>query len=112
LSVGIELAKAGKLKVVGITGGQKFADYPFLSGSFDGLDMVAHVGLVLPKGTPKDISDYYKKVFGEAINSAEYKEFLKSINWYDSLSTPKNYETFVSNQRKKWIPVAETIQFN
>ena len=112
LSVGIELAKAGKLKVVGITGAQKFGDYSFLSSSFDGLDMVAHAGLVLPKGTPKEISDYYKKIFADAINSAEYKDFLKSINWYDSLNTPKNYESFVLNQRKKWIPVAETIQFN
>lgn len=112
LSVGIELAKAGKLKVVGITGNQKFGDYASLGSSFDGLDMVAHVGVMLPKGTPQPVVDYYRKIFTAAVATDEYKEFLKGINWYDSLRTSKNYEAFVANQRKKWIPVAETIQFN
>ncbi len=112
LSVGIELAKAGKLKVIGITGTQKFGDYSPLSTTFDGLDMVAHVGVMLPKGTPQPVVDYYKRVFTAAVGTDEYKDFLKSINWYDSLRTPRNYESFVANQRKKWIPVAETIQFN
>lgn len=112
LSVANELARAGKLKIVGITGDQKFNDYPFLTTEFKRLTLVAHAGLVLPKGTPKPIVDYYRALFSEAIATQEYQDFLKSITWYDSLRTPINYKLFIDAQRKQWIPVAETIPFN
>lgn len=112
LSVANELAKAGKLKIVGITGTQKFSDYAFLTAEFKSLTMVAHAGMVLPKGTPKPIVDYYRNIFTEAIATQEYQDFLKSITWYDSLRTPANYKLFIDAQRKQWIPVAEAIPFN
>jgi tripartite-type tricarboxylate transporter receptor subunit TctC len=112
LSVANELAKAGKLKVIGITGTRNFNDYPNLSTAFKGLTMVAHAGLVLPKNTPKPVVDYYQSVFTEAIATQEYQDFLKSITWYDSLKTPLNYKLFIDAQRKQWIPVAESVPFN
>jgi tripartite-type tricarboxylate transporter receptor subunit TctC len=66
---------------VGITGNQKFSDYAFLTTEFKGLTLVAHAGLVLPKGTPKPVVDYYRTVFAEAIATQEYQDFLKSITW-------------------------------
>ncbi len=110
LSVGLELARAGKIKIIGVTGSNK-TQYPNLSEQFKGLDLVAHVGLMLPKGTPKPIVDYYKKLFTDAVNTQEYKDFLSSIHWYDSLKTPDAYKNFVDSQRKRWIPVAETVEF-
>jgi tripartite-type tricarboxylate transporter receptor subunit TctC len=110
LSIAVELAKAGKLKIIGVTGANK-SQYINLADQFKGLDLVAHVGLMLPKGTPQPIIDYYKKLFADATNSQEYRDFITSINWYDSLRTPDNYKAFVNSQRKKWIPVAETVEF-
>lgn len=110
LGVGIELVKAGKIKVIGVTGNNK-SQYASLTEQFKGLDLVAHVGLMLPKGTPKPIVDYYKKLFGEAVATQEYRDFLTSINWYDSLRTPDAYKQFVDSQRRRWIPVAETVEF-
>lgn len=112
LSVANELVKAGKMKIVGITGNHKFSNYANLSSEFTGLTLVAHAGLVLPKGTPKPVVDYYRAVFSEAIATQEYQDFLKSITWYDSLQTPANYRSFIDTQRKQWIPVAESIPFN
>jgi hypothetical protein len=110
LSIALELAKAGKLKIIGVTGSNK-SQYANLSDQFKGLDLVAHVGLMLPKGTPQPVVDYYKKLFSDATNSQEYRDFLAGINWYDSQRTPDNYKAFVNNQRRKWIPVAETVEF-
>lgn len=110
LSVGLELARAGKIKIIGVTGSNK-SQYPNLSEQFKGLDLVAHVGLMLPKGTPKPIVDYYKKLFSDAVATQEYKDFLTSINWYDNLKTPEAYKIFVDGQRRKWIPIAETVEF-
>jgi tripartite-type tricarboxylate transporter receptor subunit TctC len=108
LSVGMELMKAGKIKLIGITGQ---GDFPNLSTQFNGLDLVAHAGLVAPKGTSPEVLAYYKRVFASAVATDEYKEFLKSIHWYDSLKTSDNYKKFFNSQRKQWIPVAETIEF-
>lgn len=108
LSVGMELMKAGKIKLIGISGQ---GDYPNLSTQFKGIDLVAHVGLVAPPGTPPEVLAYYRKVFTDAIATDEYKEFLKSINWYDNIKTSNNYKRFFNAQRKQWIPVAETIEF-
>jgi tripartite-type tricarboxylate transporter receptor subunit TctC len=108
LSVGMELMKAGKIKLIGITGQ---GDSPNLATQFKGLDLVAHAGIVAPKGTPPEVLAYYKRVFANAVATDEYKDFLKSIHWYDSIKTSDNYKKFFNAQRKQWIPVAETIEF-
>lgn len=110
LAVATELAKAGRIKIIGVTGSAP-GRYHSLSDQFRGLDLVGHVGLMLPKGTPKPVVDYYKTVFAAAIATPEYQEFLASMNWYDSLRTPQAYKAFVDGQRRRWIPVAETIEF-
>lgn len=110
LSMAVEFVKANKLKIVGITGNSS-SSYPKLADEFKGLTTEAEVGMVLPPSTPKVIVDYYKRIFTEATSSQEYKEFLTSIHWYDSLKTPENYKTWVFEQRKKWMPIAETIEF-
>ena len=110
LGVATELANAGRIKIIGVTGSGP-GRYHSLSDQFKGLDLVAHVGLMLPKATAKPVVDYYKKVFAAAIATPEYQSFLASINWYDSLKTPEAYKAFVDSQRRRWIPVAETIEF-
>jgi tripartite-type tricarboxylate transporter receptor subunit TctC len=112
ISFAMELAKVGRLKIIAVTGQNKVNNYPNLAEKFKGLSLIGEVGIVLPKGTSKEVSDYYKAVFTEAINSDEYKNFLKEINWYDSLNTPNNYKKFLDTQRKTWLPVAESIPVN
>lgn len=110
LSMAIEFAKDNKLKIVGITGNSN-SPYAKLSDEFKGLSVEAEVGMVLPQATPKPIVDYYKKLFASATATQEYKDFLTSIHWYDSLRTPENYKAWVFEQRRKWMPVAETVEF-
>jgi tripartite-type tricarboxylate transporter receptor subunit TctC len=111
LSSALELARAGKLKIVGITGSTKIENYNNVADAFKGLDLTGQVGVVLPKHTPKEIVDFYKVIFEDAVNSKEYQDFLKEIYWFDSIRNSNNFKTFISSQRKKWIPIAETIEF-
>lgn len=110
LSMVIEYAKDNRLKIIGITGNNN-SPYTKLSDEFKGISIIANVGMVLPPSTPKPIVDYYKKLFTEATATQEYKDFLTSMYWYDSLKTPENYKAWVFEQRKKWMPFAETVEF-
>jgi tripartite-type tricarboxylate transporter receptor subunit TctC len=112
ISFATELAKAGRIKIIAVTGQTKANNYPNLAEKFKGLSLVAHAGIVLPKDTPTEIVDYYKSLFTRAVNSDEYKSFLKEINWYDSLNTSDNYKKFLDIQRKTWLPVARSIPIN
>lgn len=109
ISFAMELAKSGRLKIIAVTGQNKINSYPNLAEKFKGLSLIGHVGIVLPKDTPKEIVDYYRSLFTKAVNSDEYKNFLKEINWYDSLNTPDNYKKFLEMQRKTWLPIVKTI---
>jgi tripartite-type tricarboxylate transporter receptor subunit TctC len=111
LSSALELARAGKLKIVGITGSAKIENYHNIANAFNGLDLTGHVGIVLPKNTPKEVVDFYKTIFTDAVNSKEYQDFLKEIHWFDSIRNSNNFKSYISSQRKRWIPVAETIEF-
>lgn len=111
LSSAIELARSGKLKIVGITGSAKIDNYLNIANAFNGLDLTGHVGIVLPKNTPTDVLNFYKTIFTDAVSSKEYQDFLKEIHWFDSIRNSNNFRSYISLQRKKWIPVAEKIEF-
>ena len=112
LSMALELEKAGKLNIIGITGNRKVNGFPLLSDNIKGLDLVGQVGVVLPKDTPPEIVDYYRALFQQAVATKEYQDFIKDITWYDTLKTPAEYQKFVTDSRKKWIPIAEKLNFN
>jgi tripartite-type tricarboxylate transporter receptor subunit TctC len=111
LSIALESARAGKLKIIGITGSTKINNYANINTAFSGLDLTGQVGIVLPKNTPKEIINFYDKIFSDAVNSLEYQKFIKEIYWFDTMNNSNNFKTFIVTQRKKWIPVAETIEF-
>ena len=111
LSIALELARAGKLKIIGITGSTKINNYANINTAFPGLDLTGQVGIVLPKNTPKEIVNFYSKVFNNAVKSAEYQKFIKEIYWFDSMNNSNDFKTFIFAQRNQWIPVAETMEF-
>jgi tripartite-type tricarboxylate transporter receptor subunit TctC len=111
LSIALESARAGKLKIIGITGSTKINNYASVSTAFPGLDLTGQVGIVLPKNTPKEIANFYNKIFNDAVNSVEYQKFIKEIYWFDSMNNSDDFKKFILAQRKKWIPVAETVEF-
>jgi tripartite-type tricarboxylate transporter receptor subunit TctC len=110
MSAAAPLVKAGKLRIVAVTGGNN-KEYSNLATEFRGLDLVPQNGIVLPAGTPRAVLDWYRRVFQEAMATTEYQEHLKTTGWYDSLRTPDAYRQFLATQRKKWQPISETIQF-
>ena len=112
LSMALEMSKAGKLKIIGITGTSKVNNIPLLNEYIKGLNLVGQVGIMLPKDTPPEIVAYYRTLFQSAVATREFQDFVKDITWYDTLKTPQAYQMFINDERKKWLPIVQKLNVN
>lgn len=112
LSFALELSKADKLKIIGITGKTKVGNIPLLTEYVPNFNLVGQVGIMLPKDTPDEIVAYYQKLFQTAIASKEFQDYLREITWYDSLKTPNGYQTFITEERNRWRPLVIKTNVN
>lgn len=112
LSMALEMSKAGKLKIIGITGNTKVNNIPLLNEDIKGLNLVGQVGIMLPKDTPPEVVAYYRNLFQAAIETKEFQDFVKDITWYSTLKTPQSYQTFIDSERKKWSPIVQKLNVN
>ena len=103
----------GKVKAIAITGAKpltQLPEVPTLASAVPGFVVLGTWGLILPKGTPKDVVEWYNVEFNKALASPKvqqlYKENLLESTPY---TTPKSYETFVKAQEKLYQPVVDTI---
>jgi tripartite-type tricarboxylate transporter receptor subunit TctC len=69
-------------------------------------------GVVLPKGTPNEVLDWYAKEFGKALDDEKVKSFFSTNFFFTSdpaLRTPKAFASWVMEQRKKNTPVVNEV---
>ena len=103
----------GKVKAIAITGEkplQQLPEVPTLSSAVPGFVILGTWGLVLPKGTPKDVVGWYNTEFNRALKSDEVQRIFKE-NLLESTpyTTPKSYENFVKAQEKLYQPIVDTV---
>ena len=115
IAVGAPMVQAGKLKLIGlasevpITGLEKT---PLMKDYVPGLNVYACWNLMLPKGTPQDVQDWYHKEFVSAIRSKEAKEqFDKNFIFITpSEHSPEGIRASMTRLRQQWQPFARKIK--
>ncbi|MEJ2167718.1 MAG: tripartite tricarboxylate transporter substrate binding protein [Desulfobacterales bacterium] len=78
-----DYVRAGTLRVLAVLDGSRDPDFPNVPTLRDlGYDweFASIVGIMAPAGTPKAVLDKLEKVFIEAADSAEFREFMKKAN--------------------------------
>ena len=114
LATVMEQAKAGKIKIIGITNPRPLADYPNIPAFPSVYPKMSYNliwGITAPKGLSKEAIKWYEDAFTAALNTEEVKAQLKANNMIvDSrtLSSPK-YTEYLLKQRKDLEPLVETI---
>ena len=93
IAVARPLVEAGKVKIIGFTGTRKMPQYPdvaMLSTVAPGINVYAAWSIELPKGTPKEIVNWYQREFSAAVRSDEYREWrrLNVVFYEESELTP------------------------
>lgn len=99
-------AKAGKLKLLAVTGKQRMAiapDIPTLAESgYPDFEAVGWFGLVAPAGTPKVIVDRLNAETVKAAHSPPVEERLTAIGFDVVTSTPEQFSRYIQGEIAKW----------
>lgn len=108
------LIDAGKVKLIGITGEHKIAYYPKaepikVGGSY--IDVFAAWAMILPPNTPKDIVEWYQKMFIPALRSKEIKSYYDdNLIFLDEKElSPEGFSRGIEQLRATWIPLSQRV---
>lgn len=115
VAVGYPHLQAGKLKLIGIAGEvplRGLEKAPLMKDHIPGLNLYGCWNLILPKGTPKDIQEWYRTNFIPAINSKEAKEKFDENMMFTTPKehTPEGLNSSMIRLRNDWQPVARRIK--
>jgi tripartite-type tricarboxylate transporter receptor subunit TctC len=113
LPIAYQNYKAGNLKIIGIAQPNKTKDTEI--NTFAAVDKKIDVtlvwGIALPKDTPKEVLDWYAKVFKEAQNDPAVKEAFDKNRYFpvDGLQTPESFTAYVMGQQKHHSKIVDLI---
>jgi len=100
------LAKAGKLKLIGVMLDQRHPEYPdtptLKEAGINGFDFSTWFVLTTPKGTPRDIVDRLHREVVKALADPEIKERYAAVGLKPSGTTPEKTAAIVQEQLTRY----------
>lgn len=106
-------AKAGRLKLLAVTGKQRMAiapDIPTIAESgYPGFEAVGWFGLVAPARTPRAIINRLNAETLKAVNAPEVRERLTAIGFDVVTSTPDAFARYIQSEAVKWRQLAKQM---
>ena len=108
------LLSSGKIKIIGIAGEKKLKAFPnttLMQDHVKGLNVYACWNVVLPKGTPREIVDWYTKTFVSSLNTVEFETWADNnmVIIDEKAQGPEGLRKDMLALRKQWQPyVAKT----
>jgi|APCry1669192269_1035402.scaffolds.fasta_scaffold08803_2 tripartite-type tricarboxylate transporter receptor subunit TctC len=82
-----------------------------MSAALPKFDVTADWGLMLPKGTPPDVVNWYVTEFGKAFKSPEVKAVFENnlLQEIPSLHTPETFGAFIKAKEKEFKPLVDVV---
>ena len=100
-----ELAKAGQVRALGTTGlkrSELTPDLPTIAETVPGYEATIWLGVMAPKGTPKEIVDKLNVTMQAILNRPDMREKLKSHFIEPTPSDPATFAAMVRQQLDVW----------
>ena len=102
----VPLAKAGKLRVLGVTTRSRSSAMPdvptIAEAGLPGYEQTVWNGLLAPAGTPKDIIVFLHQATTKALASDDLKRKFEAVGATPSSSTPEQLGTYIRNEIAKY----------
>jgi len=100
------LAKAGKLKLIGVMAGSRSPEYPdaptLKEAGINGFDFSTWFSLAAPPGTPRPIVDRLQREVVKALADPEIKERYAALGLKPNGTTPTELSTLVRDQLARY----------
>ena len=106
--------KDKRVKIVALTGSKKLPQLPelaLLSDAIPGFNVSGTWGLILPKGAPRDVLDWYNTEFSKAMNSPEVRTLYGNnlLSEVPELNTQASYTAYVKQRETAWRPLVDKV---
>lgn len=102
----LSMAKSGKVRMIGIANEQRIAVAPdvptFKEQGLGDFNASTWAGIVAPAGTPPQITKRISEEVAAILKTPEVKTKLDAIGFVPVGSTPKEFESFVDSETKRW----------
>ena len=105
-----ELAKAGQVRALGTTGlkrSELTPDLPTIAETVSGYEATIWLGVMAPKGTPKEIISFLNAGINKVINKPEVKEAWLKQGAIPLVKTPEEFEAYLLKDIEKWANVVK-----
>jgi len=108
ITSGLPLARAGKVRVLGVTSltrSRAAPDIPTIAETLPGFELIGWYGVDAPKRTPAAITGRLSKVIAEVSRSPDVKERLALDGSETVGSTPAEFERHIRNEVERFRKV-------
>ena len=108
----MQLIKAGKIKALAVTSGQRSSAMPELptieeAAGLKGFEASSWFGLLAPAGTPMDTVNRIQQEVAKSLNTPAIKEKLQAQGAIPSGNTSAQFAALIDAEHKKWAAVVK-----
>jgi len=104
------LAKGGQVRALGTTGltrSELTSDLPTIAETVPGYEATIWLGVMAPKGTPKDVITFLNSSINKVINKPEVKATWLQQGAIPLVKTPEEFELYLQKDIEKWANVVK-----
>jgi tripartite-type tricarboxylate transporter receptor subunit TctC len=105
-----ELAKAGKVNALGTTGVKRnelTPDMPTVGETVTGYEATIWLGVMAPKGTPKEVIAFLNTSINKVINKPDVKAAWLKQGAIPLVKTPEEFDAYLRKDIEKWANVVK-----
>ncbi|MGB6349010.1 MAG: tripartite tricarboxylate transporter substrate binding protein [Pseudolabrys sp.] len=104
------LAKGGQVRALGTTGltrSELTPDLPTIAETVPGYEATIWLGVMAPKGTPKDVIAFLNSNINKVLNNPEVKATWLKQGAIPLVKTPEAFEAYLHKDIEKWADVVK-----
>ena len=104
------LAKGGQVRALGTTGltrSQLIPDLPTIAETVPGYEATIWLGVMAPKGTPKEIISFLNTNINKVLNNPDIKAAWLQQGAVPLVKTPEEFDAYLRKDIEKWADVVK-----
>jgi tripartite-type tricarboxylate transporter receptor subunit TctC len=104
------LAKGGQVRALGTTGVKRSEltpDLPTIAETVPGYEATIWIGVMAPKGTPKEVITFLNNNINKVINKPEVKAAWLKQGAIPMVKTPEEFDVYLRKDIEKWANVVK-----